>query len=112
MKYVIIGIEATISSPARDYDKDLELVPASGILHLNTSDDGLTEEIELSAQIPWTAKVPETIGAELSLVRVTYQNEEAGTTEIVSFGSAELPVRFTLEERSTRVIKCKYTGLK
>lgn len=109
MKYIIKNIRLELAMPARSYESALDLVPATGALSRTTSEDGLTEVIEVSALLPWNRPVPETINADLSNVSVEYIDEEAGASFVFSFGSADLPARFLLEETATRMIRCKYT---
>lgn len=109
MRNIIKSIRLEIAMPAREYDGNLEFIPATALLSRVIADNGLTEDIELSALLPWSNDIPETVNTELSKVTVEYIDEEAGNIGVFVFGSADLPVRFTLEENATRKIRCKYT---
>lgn len=114
MKHVITSIAAVLVD-TRFPDALLQLpvtfpiIPGTGSISFKTSQDGLTREITVTARIKPQASLPEDYISDMSQVQVQYSDEEAGIIKSVTFGSKELPARFTVEDNATTSIKCTYT---
>lgn len=107
MKYVIKSITAII--PKGDGSEEtysFPIIPASGILSIKTSSDALTEEINLSSKLKWNDTRPPQLTMDMTSVSVVYDKD--GTNGTLTFGSAELPVRFQVTDNSVRTVSCTY----
>lgn len=106
MKHVITAITAAFAFPKSDEDAlNLPIIPGTATLSRSTASDGLTEEITVNARLK---EVPADCTADLSMVSVAYLDDQAGTQKTLTFGSSDIPARFTLEDNVTIAVKCTY----
>lgn len=113
MKHVITAIEYQVMYPKLQGAGALSfpIIPGSGSISAKTSQDGLTQEITVTARIAQTYPVPEDYTSDMSSVTVRYFDEIAGDIKTISFGSEDLPARFAVEDNATMSIKCVYTRI-
>jgi len=107
MKYIIRSITATIpkgDGTAESYT--VPIIPASGLLSRKVDQDGLTEEITLSTKLRWNDTRPEQLTMDMTSVSVVYDKD--GTAGTLTFGSADLPVRFQVTDNESRTLSCTY----
>ena len=112
MRHVITEIRVFPVKPARTAAAgpiSLQMIPGTGSLSSSTTADGLKEKILLQARLQWTDVMEDVIRSEYSLVEVKYEDEESSAILSTSFGSADIPAIFQVENAATRTIKCEYT---
>ncbi|MBQ7422955.1 MAG: hypothetical protein IJV27_12570 [Prevotella sp.] len=111
MKNVITAIEYQVMYPKLQGagTSSFPIIPGSGSISAKTSQDGLTQEITVTARIAQTYPVPEDYTSDMSSITVRYSDEIAGDIKSMTFGSSELPARFVVEDNATMSIKCTYT---
>ena len=112
MRHIIIEIRVFPVKPARTAAAgpiSLQMIPGTGSLSSSTTADGLKEKIVLQARLKWTDAMEEAIRSEHSLVEVKYEDEETSAILSTSFGSADIPAVFQVDNAATRAIKCEYT---
>jgi len=113
MKHIITFIDFELACPKFPDRQVLSfpIIPGTGSLSAKTSEDGATQEITVTARIASTWPTPEDYTSDMSRVVVGYSDELDGTIKEISFGSEELPARFTVEDNTTMSIKCTYTRI-
>jgi len=111
MKHVITKIQIKLleSMTGGALTLDLPIIPGTGHITSKTSNDGLTEDVTVTSRLRARYPLSTTYLADLKLVTVSYSDDEAsGSIKSISFGTTEIPARFTLEDSETMAVKCVY----
>lgn len=107
MKQIITSIKARNIDVEGSELITLDIIPASGTIKIETSIDGLTEIISLEQPLRRSGARPEILTKNLEIT-IDYENPEAGSSETIMLGSAEIPARLQVSDSDTRTVSCTY----
>lgn len=106
MRHNITAVLAADISTADQLQK-LDLIPGTGSLETRVSDDGESEQINVSFRMAQSASRPEILTRDLR-VRVKYLDESSGVQREIDLGTSDIPVRLQIVETDTRDISFSY----